>query len=299
MGKLQRPDGELAAPSILDGTKYLPSLHNTVWEKSELVADVPTMQQSELSKAHQLSIRRSRIGVEILKRPSDDQTKFDLFQRLNAGGTQANAQELRNCIMLMVNSNYYRAVKAAAEQSVFQSVAGISEDQIERQRHMEYAVRFLVHAEISYDGTLDVEEYIDEGIVKLAADSDGSEAKSLIVETFELLNDVAGKNALRRIENGSYTGKVSLIGLEAIAVGVAKNLDAINKQPDPRTFVKQKSKDSGNSLKLKALPLLASEERHVFRGPCLSGRFGSDHEPAIHRLRIFCSGDRGPGVAYP
>src|SRR5271157_2427634 len=122
MGKLPSPDGGLEPPSILEATKYLPSLHNAVWERSEFVPDVPLDQQNEIDKSHQLSIRRARIGVEILKRPSDDQTKFDLFQRLNAGGTQANAQELRNCIMLMVNGEYYRAVKAATEQQPFRTV---------------------------------------------------------------------------------------------------------------------------------------------------------------------------------
>ena len=100
----------------MEATKYLPSLHNAVWERSDLIPDVPLDEQQEIDKSHQLSIRRARIGVEILKRPSDDKTKFDLFQRLNAGGTQANAQELRNCIILMINGEYYRAVKGAAEQ---------------------------------------------------------------------------------------------------------------------------------------------------------------------------------------
>src|SRR5207248_6723107 len=95
MGKLRSPRGDAEPPSILEGTKYLPSLHNSVWERSDLIPDVPVNDQQEIQKSHQLSIRRARIGVEILKRPSDDQTKYDLFQRLNAGGTQANAQELR------------------------------------------------------------------------------------------------------------------------------------------------------------------------------------------------------------
>jgi Protein of unknown function DUF262 len=118
MGKLRSPNGNNEPPSILEGTKYLRSLHNSVWEVSALIADVPVESQREIGRNLQLAIRRARMGVEILKRPSDDQTKFDLFQRLNAGGTQANPQELRNCIMLMINGEFYRAVKTAAEQSV-------------------------------------------------------------------------------------------------------------------------------------------------------------------------------------
>ena len=119
MGKLKNENGEAVTPSILESTKYLPSLHNTVWEKSENIASVAEEDQEELDKSLQLAIRRSRIGLEILKRPSDSKTKFDLFQRLNSGGTQANPQELRNCVMLMVNGDYFRAIKQSAERANF------------------------------------------------------------------------------------------------------------------------------------------------------------------------------------
>jgi hypothetical protein len=226
MGRLRHPDAGLLAPSVLEATKYLPSLHNVVWETSDLV-DLPVIDQRPLDKTQQLAIRRARLGVEILKRPSDDQTKYDLFQRLNAGGTQANAQELRNCIMLMINRDYFRSVKASAERDAFRNVVSVSDEQAEKQRHMEMAVRFLVHAHVPYDGRLDVEEYIDEGIVTLSQNGDPAGAALLINQTFQLLNEVAGNNALRRFQNGSHGGKVGLVGLEGIAVGVAKNLQAI------------------------------------------------------------------------
>jgi hypothetical protein len=59
MGKLCSPNGGLEAPSILEGTKYLPSLHNAVWERSDLILDVPPLAQQEIDKSHQLSIRRA------------------------------------------------------------------------------------------------------------------------------------------------------------------------------------------------------------------------------------------------
>ena len=242
MGKLRGPEGEVMAPSILDATKYLRSLHNAVWDKSDLIADVPLDEQMEIGKAHQLAIRRARIGVEILKRPSDEQTKYDLFQRLNAGGTQANPQELRNCIMLMVSREYYRSLRAAAEGAAFREVMAVNDDQIERQKHMEYATRFVVHASVPYNGTLDVEEYIDESIVMLAGSSNGTEAAMQIDRTFALLNRVEGRNVLRRFENGNYTGKVGLVGLEGIAVGIAKNIEAILDLATPDDFVRDKTR---------------------------------------------------------
>ncbi|WP_114389834.1 DUF262 domain-containing protein [Notoacmeibacter marinus] len=240
MGKLREEDS-LRPPSVLEATKYLPSLHNAVWEISDEVG-IPHAEQSAIDKSLQLAIRRSRIAVEILKRPSDDQTKYDLFQRLNAGGTQANAQELRNCVVLMINSDYFRKVKNAAEVHAFRTVVSLSEDQQEKQRHIELAMRFLAHVLKPYDGKLDVEEYIDESVVQLAQAGDAAGAVALIERTFTLLNDVAGTNALRRLDGGQHAGRVTLVGLECIAVGVAKNLDVILALGDAssKDFIKNK-----------------------------------------------------------
>jgi hypothetical protein len=246
MGSLRSPEGGMLPPSVLEATKYLPSLHNAVWEVSDKITDlVAHADQRPLDKSQHLAIRRGRLGVEILKRPSDDQTKYDLFQRLNAGGTQANAQELRNCIMLMISGDYFRAVKTSAEKATFKTVISVTDDQLEKQRHLELAVRFLVHTCIPYDGKLDVEEYIDEGIVKLAKAEKHAGATRLIDKTFSLLNEAAGKDALRRLEGDKYVGKVGLVGLEGIAVGVAKNLDAILAlgEDERKKFLKRKIKN--------------------------------------------------------
>jgi hypothetical protein len=56
------------------------------------------------------------------------------------------------------NADYFRALKAAAEQPGFRTVTSVSEEQAERQRHLEMASRFMVQTNIPYDGRLDVEE---------------------------------------------------------------------------------------------------------------------------------------------
>lgn len=242
MGRLRSPEGGVEPPSILESTKYLPSLHNCVWERSDNIEGVRPDDQAPLSKVNQLAIRRARLSVEILKRPSDEQTKFDLFQRLNAGGTQANPQELRNCVMLMVNKDYFRAIKASSESPSFQRVTGFTDDQKDRQKHLEFATRFLVHSFIPYDGKLDVEEYIDDGVVQLCHQGRTADAVRTIERTFDLLDAAVGPDALRRYEGGRYVQKVGLVGLEGIAVGVSKNIEAILALPDPNSYVRDRSR---------------------------------------------------------
>ena len=112
MGLLRNPEtDDRQAPTALVETKYLRSLQGVVWERSRRIEGIPLDEQTVLPQPLKLAIRRSRLSVEILKRPSSNETKYDLFQRLNAGGTVANAQELRNVIVIMVSPEYYQFMR--------------------------------------------------------------------------------------------------------------------------------------------------------------------------------------------
>jgi len=58
MGLLNDAGSNKKPPSALEATKYLPSLHNTVWDKSSEIQDIPVDEQVELPKNLQLSVRR-------------------------------------------------------------------------------------------------------------------------------------------------------------------------------------------------------------------------------------------------
>jgi hypothetical protein len=244
MGFLRAPDtNALMRPSILEGTAYLPSLSNVVWEKSDQIEEVPVDQQNEMDKSLQLAIRRSRLTVEILKRPSSNSTKYDLFQRLNAGGTPANPQELRNCVVIMANEGYFHFMKHLANNNNFLQVIGVSPDQIEKQKHLEFVSRFLVHTYVDYDGKLDVEEFVDQSLVTLATANMTRDALACFAETFEILYSLFGNHALRRITNDAPSGRVGLASFECLAVGIARNIGHIKSKLDPAAFVKDRVQD--------------------------------------------------------
>lgn len=241
MGELRDPvTREIRPPTALVATKYLQSLYNAVWDKSEEITDVSVSEQNQLSGPLQLAIKRSRLSVEILKRPSDNATKYDLFQRLNAGGIAANAQELRNCIVIMINAGYANFMRSLSKLDDFRVVLSATEDQIEKQRHMEYVSRFLVHTFIRYDRKLDVEEFIDEGIVTLATKNETHKSGSVFRDTFRLLSEAYGMNSLRRIQDGEPFGRVGLAAFEVIAIGIAKNIKSVNAKESPVEYVRQR-----------------------------------------------------------
>jgi hypothetical protein len=251
MGQLKEPGtNQLKPPTALIATAYLPSLDRAVWEKSPEIADVPIANQKPLEPQQQLAIKRSRASVEILKRPSNNATKYDLFQRLNAGGTPANAQELRNCIVIMINREYSKFMHALADSPDFRAVLAATDDQIEKQRHMEYVSRFLVHTFVDYPGRVDVEQFIDDGIVALAEKGETQAAGDTFNSTFALLNQAFGGDALRRFQDGNPAGRVGLAAFEGIAVGVAKNIKRIQAKSNPVDYVRKRAIAFWNSTEV-------------------------------------------------
>jgi hypothetical protein len=105
---------------------------------------------------------------------------------------------------------------------------------------MEYISRLLVHLRVPYDGRLDVEEYINEGIIAQAEQGLDNATAADIREAFRVLNEAYGDNALRRFQDGQPRGKVSLVAFEVIAVGVAANIAAILQRPDPVVYVRDR-----------------------------------------------------------
>lgn len=241
MGVLKDVDSGVELRSRLQKTKYLPSLQDIVWEKEN-------DDEAQLEKALQLFFRRARIEFQILKHPSDPKTKFDLFQRLNRGGAYANEQEVRTCSMVLANQAFTKAIRELAQTKNAEKIFQISGLQKENQRDVEYIVRLITRTFVDYNTSLDVQEFLDAAIVNILSNIDQDEVIQTVSWTLEILIEACGEKALIPSEDApeGIAGRFSLRALEAIAVGVARNKDAIQQEDSPKRFVAQKIKDFWN-----------------------------------------------------
>jgi hypothetical protein len=91
-------------PIALQKTTYLPSLEGKKWHD-------PEDPENSLNQTQRLLIKRAKIAVNIIEKESDEMIKYELFQRLNTGGSIARPQEVRNCILLMLNKKLYELMR--------------------------------------------------------------------------------------------------------------------------------------------------------------------------------------------
>jgi len=226
VGILNKPDneGEKYPKSILTGTKLLPSLDGKKWE-----ADAGEDEANALNSTLQREIKRARIRVEILKKESDKTAKFELFQRLNTGGSELKPQEIRNCTMVMINKGFSEWLKGLSQFAPFVESISISEIKKEKQEDIEYLLRFIVYRNIEYKGGLDVHEFLDEAMITLAESADMNYAteEKVFKDTFRIINEVMGNTAFKRYDGGRFMGQFLISSYEVVATGISWNIEEI------------------------------------------------------------------------
>jgi hypothetical protein len=235
MGILKDPDTGKCRRSVLLKTKYLPSLEGLVWTKG-------AEEEIGLDKALQLFFRRHRMDFQILKHPSDPKTKFDLFQRLNRGGAYANEQEVRTCSMVLADADFTRRLRLFSEREEFLKLCRVTTEQKLQQESLEYAVRLVVHTFEDFPRRTDVQEFLDQAILKVMDEHSEDEVMERIDWVVETLWRLLGADALippdSRVDG--ISPRFSLRALEAIAVGLGRNKERITALRDGDKFIRDR-----------------------------------------------------------
>jgi len=212
------------SPFILQKTTYLPSLAGKKWDDQD-------DQENSLTQAQRLLIKRAKIAVNIVEKESDPMIKYELFQRLNTGGSIATPQEVRNCILLMLDKDLYKLMRSLADYESFKSCISLSDKLYEEQYDMELVLRFILlfDKDESSIQTLggDVSVFLTNKMRGMAMEKDWDEGhiKRAFTVTFDILNAVMGDNSFKRYksENDRFLGGFLLSAYEVIALGIGYN----------------------------------------------------------------------------
>lgn len=192
----QNDEGKLYKPLILQKTDYLPSFEDMMWTNTD--------PNKSFTKEQQLAFKRSRIDVIIVKKESDPNTKYELFQRLNTGGSKLSDQEVRNCLMIMTNREFYFFINELSTNEDFNECIPITDRKEDEQFKLELILRLLISSHINIDDFSkydDLKELLDRETISLIEHikSDSYESiKDKFNKTFKLLNDTLGEDSFKK-----------------------------------------------------------------------------------------------------
>jgi len=224
MGILEDENGDIKPPLELEGTKILPRLKGVKWEGSE-------NEDCNLPRAVKLDFKRSKIQVEIIQKESDINAKFEVFERLNTGGSFLSYQEVRNCLLTMISRDVYQWLSELANNENFQNCISISDRLLKERYDMELALRYIAcsHFELR---TRDVNEYLTDSLMEICKDANFQleDEKVKFNKLFRLLNKATGEGSFKKYDGQRFKGKFLESAYEAITIGIGANIDDYSEQ---------------------------------------------------------------------
>lgn len=226
MGLLRDEGGQTLPALELEATKYLPSLQGMKWEDEDAA--------KSFTPSQRLFIKRAKLDMSIVLRESDDISKYELFQRLNTGGTSLSDQEVRNCILVMVNPDLFRWLRTLAQDANYLECIAITDRAMDERYDMELALRFLVLRQITEPllrNIGDLGEFLTARMVEMAQPNalNRTQEEEAFRQTFELLARDAKADAFRRYDSARdrFVGGFLISAFEVVAIGVGHHHQSI------------------------------------------------------------------------
>lgn len=220
VGLYRDENGALRELSELQKTDYLPDLQDYRWEVGDRT----------FSDVMQRDFKRAKLEFRIIAKQSDANAKYDLFQRLNSG-TQLSPQEVRNCLLVMLNLEMFNTVVELAENPAFVTTVPLSETKESQAYRQELVLRFFLR--LSYSGSQtelgqEFGNYLTEWMRSTAASFGSPDSPincSLFERTFKLLSRLMGDDTFRRYDGNRHLGPFSIACFEFVTAGVGAHLD--------------------------------------------------------------------------
>jgi len=192
--------------SVIDGQQRLTALFDFLDGKLALKGlearpDLNGKRYSELDKGLQNKIRRFPMRVITIRRESDKELKFEIFERLNTGAVPLNDQELRNCIY---RGSYNKLLRELAADPDFMFLLGIKRPE-KRMRDVELVLRFAAFYHVTYlKYKPPMRRFLNEDMERFQSIStkDEQELRHAFKNSVQTIRSLLGNKAFKRFYRG-------------------------------------------------------------------------------------------------
>lgn len=221
-GELRDKTNNKLPPLKLEGIENLNKLNDLTWKT--------------LPDSLRLDFKRSKFKIEIIQKESDPNAKFEVFMRLNTGGSNLSDQELRNSWLVMYNKEFFNWLEELSKNTDFSECISLSEKLEDERYDMELILSYLAYP-IYYDQFSKKEkvDLLTDALKELATkalniDFEYDNEKGKFEKTFRLLNNLLQDNVFKKYDraNDKFKGKFLESLFEVITIGLSHNIDQYN-----------------------------------------------------------------------
>ena len=235
-------ENEEGVLELIDGlqrtSSVLQFLDHTVMGQSELVlegcdilTEINGMKFEDFNTSIRLGLKRTPIRAVIIKKSGDDYVKYEMFKRLNTGGSELAAQEIRNCSSRMITggAELYSLLMNLSNLNSFKSATSrLPETDVEQRANEELVLRFFAVRNYKDQFKGNIREWLDHFMEEILFGTiepinDTTEFK----EFFDFISVNFGDTAFSRSRDGVAFGRLAPAYFEAVVGALAGDLQSV------------------------------------------------------------------------
>ncbi|MFM8300751.1 MAG: DUF262 domain-containing protein [Microcystis aeruginosa] len=169
-----------------------------------------------------INLKRAVCRVEILRGESSTSMKYELFKRLNSGGSKLTPQEIRNAIYRGVNPRLNELLLKVSKSEVFKYLTQLSSGKLNELYDQELVLRFFAFYKNAENVNENMEKFLNDFMERTVqnANFDYDVYESLIMKVLELIYQIED-NKIFRNERNLFVPAY----FEGILIGVAQNIE--------------------------------------------------------------------------
>lgn len=203
-------------------------------EGCDLIEALNDLKFEDLPLSLRLRVKRSTVRTIVIKRQSKSFLRYEMFKRLNTGGSLLSPQEIRNCSSRMIGDEgvaFYAFLQELADTPCFKNTTQtLSSQDLEQKANEELVLRFFAtkNARASFRGS--VRDWLDqfmEGILLRKIEFNRHAEKAIFTEVFTAIEQKLGESAFVKFRDGRPIGGLAPAYFEAVAVGSFESLAAL------------------------------------------------------------------------
>lgn len=225
-----------------------------ILEGCDILKDINGMKYDDFSTSIRLGLKRTPIRAVIIKKSGDEYVKYEMFKRLNTGGSLLSSQEIRNCSSRMIHggSDFYAKLQSlAADHNFKTAVSRIPDPDLEQRADEELVLRYFAVRSYRDKFRGNVKEWLDSFMEDILFQRINSlDDTTGFKDFFKVIADKLGDTAFSRSRDGQAFGRLAPAYFEAVVGALADNLDALNGMPSET--LKQKLSDTFETSAFKA-----------------------------------------------
>lgn len=200
-------------------------------EGCDIIKSLNELTFHDLPTSLRLKLKRSPIRATIINKSGDPIVKYEMFKRLNTGGSLLSAQEIRNCSSRMIvgGDSFYESIQEMARFPDFKSaIARLPESSIEKRGDEELVLRFFAVTDYREGFKGNIEEWLDslmEKILFKKIEFNPESKKEYFKSVFTLINSKLRDEAFTRFnEYQEATGRLAPAYYEAVVATFAQHM---------------------------------------------------------------------------